>query len=283
MAIKRIDGKWMREEKRPDGSTYWIHMYGEEEKARQDLYFKERDEFNAEHYWNPDKDYQSTYEGLFGGIDPNRNYTPSFGAGPNENWKHALNGRLSIREGGENNRLSHFEERTSTTAKDYRSKMLDRNNAIEDMYRRGYSMDQINDHVTGQVNINTVDPDWSDYYSAQRANRGPVDAADAIRGIAPDEPAPEFWGDGYFIGGPEQPELGVNPITGSPSSPTGGGFMDGYNSTRPQAPQHSDPLMMSGNPLRSENSFLKSYMDKREALANRPSTKSLFKDMIDHE
>jgi len=276
MAITYVPGKgWVNED--GGGGSYVIG--GAADKARSRAYEDKRADFARNYNWNANKDYSDQYDGLFGGAKDRYNYSHGFGAGPNQNWETALRGRLDRREGGKGG-MSHFEERTSTTADDYRSKMMMRNNAIEDMYRNGYDMQQIRDHVEGRVDIKTVEPSYGDYFTGRRESRGSVNAADAIRGITSEEPAPEFWGDDYFIGAPDYPVAGVNPITGAPSSPpagspsTGGGFMGGYNSTRPQEDSPIQP---------SENSFMKSYMDKREALANRTSTKSLFKDMIDHE
>ncbi len=289
MAIKMIDGKWMMDITRPDGTVDTIHMHGKEEKQRQEAYLKDKADFNSKYYWNPDSDYQSRYGGLFGGIDEGLNYTPSFGAGPNQNWRHALNGRLRMREGGDNSRLSHFEERTSTTAKDYRANMLNRNNAIEDMYRRGYSMDQINNHVTGKVNINSVDPDWKDYYKA-RNSAGTVDAAGLLSGET-QEPI-KFWGDKYFIGGPEQDKR--NPFD------MGSFAGNAPNPFAPQDPAQDDStnyvgrgqprnIVPADNPIappipssKPKGGFMGAYNARREELANKPSVMSLFDEMKEY-
>jgi hypothetical protein len=277
MLERRSDG-WYQKQKKSDGSEVWVKMGGETDRRQTEAYHEEANEHSRNYHWNPDKNYRDKWQGLFGGVSDMYNYSPSFGSGPNQNWGGALQGRLEHRKQGDMKRRSHFESRYGTTSYDYQRSTDTRNNAIEDMYRNGYDTQQIKDHVRGKVNINDVEPSYKEYFKARREHAGPVNAADAIRGIAPDEPVSEFWGDNYFHNVPDAPVAGANPITGSPPSgspSTGGGFMDGYNNTRPIADR---------SPIEpSENSFMKSYMEKREALANRTSTKSLFKDMIDHE
>ena len=48
---------------------------------------------------------------------------------------------------------------------DLRAKMFRRNNAIEDMFRRGYSLDQIRAHTSGQRNVLEEGPSWQNYGS----------------------------------------------------------------------------------------------------------------------
>lgn len=165
--IKMIDGKWQMEITRPGGAKEFIPLNGEEKKAMDTQYFDRQAEFAAANYWDPSKDYSNTFDSLFGGVKGFYDYTPSFGAGPNENWQAALNGRLRKREQGDLSGRSHYESRTSTTSHDYQEKMYARNNAIEEMYRQGYDWSQIKDHVEGRVNINTVDPSYNDYLSTR--------------------------------------------------------------------------------------------------------------------
>ncbi len=165
--IKMINGKWHQEITRPDGTKEFIEMGGETATAMQENYLKDKREFAAANYWDPSKDYTNSFGSLFGGVKDMYNYTPSFGAGPNQSWQAALRGRLDKRAGGDLTGRSHFESRTGTTAYDYQEKMYARNNAIEEMYRQGYDMGQITDHVEGRVNINTVEPSYKDYITTR--------------------------------------------------------------------------------------------------------------------
>lgn len=165
--IKQINGQWHQEITRPDGTKEFILMGGATDNAQQEAYFDERAAFASENYWNPSKDYTSGFDSLFGGVKDAYNYTPSFGSGPNQSWQAALRGRLEKRAGGDLTGRSQFEARTGTTAYDYQERMYARNNAIEEMYRQGYDMSQIADHVEGRVNINTVDPSYKDYMTTR--------------------------------------------------------------------------------------------------------------------
>lgn len=165
--IKMIDGKWHMQITRPGGATEFIPLYGEEKKAMDSQYLDRQAEFAAANYWDPSKDYTSTFDNIFGGIDSGSNYTPSFGAGPNQRWEAALKERLRLRAKGLFNSSSQYETGIKTTSHDYQEKMYARNNAIEEMYRQGYDFQQIADHVEGRVNINTVDPSYKDYLSTR--------------------------------------------------------------------------------------------------------------------
>lgn len=158
--IKKINGQWHQEIKRPDGSSSWIQIGGSEDKK---IAQNKRDKirsFNEQNAYQKNKDYSSGHQSLFGS---------NFGGdlyygGPNSNWGHALRDRLGNRQ---NNSWKHglYENYTSSSNQDNRAKMYARNNAIEDMYRRGYSWNQISSHLAGETNALENGPDWADYNS----------------------------------------------------------------------------------------------------------------------
>jgi hypothetical protein len=316
MAMKRVDGKWMMEVTRSDGSTDWVWMNSPEEKSRQERYHADQAQFRADNLWNNKRDYSSGWSGLFGGEMSHYDYTPSFGAGPNQSWRSALRERLRLREGGNLGGTSGYELRTSTADRGYQERMYARNNAIEEMYRQGYSMDQISDHVTGKTNINSVEPDWKDYYAA-RNNAGTVDAGGLLSGEG-GEPI-KFWGDQYFKGGPAQDtrnpfdmgSFGGNaPNPFAPQAPVdqeapkrNDKFLGGdvkfnqptlggdvkfnqptLGGTAPPSVPTSIPIAPDPIPSsKPEGGFMGAYNARREELANKRSVMSLFDEMKNYE
>ena len=63
--------------------------------------------------------------------------------------------------------------------------MYRRNNAVEDLYRRGYDMSQIQAHMDGTRNILGEEPSWRDYFK-EKQQAGDND-----------------WTKNYFMGEPE--------------------------------------------------------------------------------
>ena len=166
---------------------------GEAEANRIAAVARQEKEFREANHWNSEKDYTDNWGGLFGGVKDMYNYSASFGAGPNQNWQGALQGRLQNRANGDYERISDFENKSRTSGADYQRKMFARNNAIEEMYRQGYSKEQISNHVTGKVNINSVDPDYADYH--KYLNGGDTSAAGML---SSSQAQPEEWMKDYF-------------------------------------------------------------------------------------
>ena len=122
-----------------------------------------RIEFLLEHGFDSNKDYSSDFQALFGSDRTNVgiNYT-----GPNPSWQSALQERLANRSrGGADHATGFYEGSTANMDQDLRAKMFRRNNAIEDMFRRGYSLDQIRAHTSGQRNVLEEGPSWQNYGS----------------------------------------------------------------------------------------------------------------------
>lgn len=118
-------------------------------------------EFLLEHGFDSNKDYSSDFQALFGSDRTNVgiNYT-----GPNPDWQSALQERLAIRSrGGADHATGFYEGSTANMDQDLRAKMFRRNNAIEDMFRRGYSLEQIRAHTSGQRNVLEEGPSWENY------------------------------------------------------------------------------------------------------------------------
>lgn len=195
--IKKVNGKWMMSYTKLDGTEGWQWINSPAAKKQQEAYQQERAKFFADNHYQSSKDYSSSYDGLFGGSKGPYDYTHSFGSGPNQSWEGALENRLRLRKEGQQDGASSFEVRTYTTDKDYQKNMYARNNAIEDMYRRGYSMDQIRDHVEGRVSINSVNPDYSDYFSHAlgEISSGQSEAAGMLQYASL---SPEEWMKDYF-------------------------------------------------------------------------------------
>lgn len=231
-----------------DGGDPYV-LGGELDAKRTQDYQQELAEFMSAHGYNENRRYD--YTGLFGSA-PQGNYTPTFGQGPNSSWGHALQDRLAQRMSGQMSGVGHFENRLKTADRDYTSRIYDRNNAIEEMYRSGYSRQQIRDYLEGNVDRDNFTPDWSDYYRSRREALGPRDKiADAQTLLSGGtlEPEAEFWGDSYFYDRPERDTS--NPLEG----------------------------MLSQPGEASSGSFINAYKKKRAELANRDSVMSLFKDM----
>ena len=139
-------------------------------------------EFLRDHGFNSNKDYSDDFQALFGSDRTNVgiNYT-----GPNPSWSAALKERLAIRaRGGPDHATGFYELSTSNMDPDLRAKMFRRNNAIEDMFRRGYSLEQIRAHTSGQKNVLEEGPSWQNYGSVRLDTRLTVQLPnDYFRGV----------------------------------------------------------------------------------------------------
>ena len=226
-----------------------------DQEAASASYFKRKKEFEDETHWRADREYD--WKGLYGSVDPSGSYTPSFGVGMNDSWGGALGDRLINRERGMLDGLGHFESKLGTSAEDYQRRIYARNNAIEEMFRRGYSRNQIGDYLAGNVDKNNFQPDWSDYRKMKRKSMGASkgqDAAGLLSGaIQLEKQDDAFWGDDYFIGAPES-AYAENP------------FGNQAANTKPQG-----------------GTFTEAYKKRREELDSKRSVMSLFKEMEDYQ
>lgn len=145
------------------GTDRVIKMGGEEDLAMQKAYEDRERAFKKQHYYNRHKDYSGDYAKLFG-ADNNRD-SELFYRGVGHNWRYALQDR-TLNRGlpfGQWDNNGYYEDSSASIDQRDRAMMLRRNNAIEDMARRGYSQQQLNAHLSGERNILDEDPDWADY------------------------------------------------------------------------------------------------------------------------
>ena len=139
--------------------------------------------FSLEHGFDSNKDYSSDFQALFGSDRTNVgiNYT-----GPNAAWNHALAERLALRaRGAPDHATGFYEGSTANMDQDLRAKMFRRNNAIEDMFRRGYSFEQIRAHTSGQRNVLEEGPSWENYGSISLGGNDIELPEDYYRGAPP--------------------------------------------------------------------------------------------------
>ena len=200
---------------------------GADEAARVKKYHEDEKAFRDAHYFNYDRDYRDSWGSYFGSESLEGNRSPSFLDGPNSQWGGALQDRMAQRQQGILSGHGHFESRVNTANADYQKRLYARNNAIEDMFRRGYSQKQISDHLEGRQNANDVRPDWADY--------GRYGEGD--------------WRDNYFIGKPgippsNGPNGGINPQQRAQRLGTwGSGYKDGgYGMLSPESEQMRQAL-----------------------------------------
>jgi len=140
--------------------------------------------FLAENTFKKGKDYSGDFAGLFG-ADVNRE-SPLYYKGPGDRWMYALNERMDLRSDGRYGSAETMYERfQSTMDQDNRALMYRRNNAVEDMFRRGYSREQIRAHLDGKRNVLEEGPSWSEYGS-QKIGREVFELPDDYFMGAPD-------------------------------------------------------------------------------------------------
>ncbi len=249
--IKFVPGQgWVKTYKKPDGTTATMVMNSAQERDRQQQYKADREAFLDQHAFNRSRDYSDDFKGLFGAQKGGDLYY----GGPNQNWRHALRDRLRQRESGNYGYGGYYEGSTGTMDRGLQAQMYRRNNAIEDMYRRGYSREQLNAHLSGERNVLKEGPDWADYkkYAEQatEASGNPFEG-NYVAGTGQ-------WYKRYFKGGP-------------------GGVVQ-----NPLAPDQDGATPDVGQPTETKGGFLEAYRNRKSQIAeeNR-SVRSMFKDMID--
>tara|TARA_A100001391_G_scaffold150039_1_gene107507 strand:+ start:150 stop:1286 length:1137 start_codon:yes stop_codon:yes gene_type:complete len=143
-----------------------------EEEERQKKYLEDKNKFLEENMYDPDKDYSGDFGKLFGSaVDES---SELYYSGPNPRWQGALTDRLRERMGQKENiygSSGHYEGSTGTVDRDLQRQMYRRNNAIEDMFRKGYSTDQILAHTEGKRNVLEEGPDYKDYEKAKAGQK----------------------------------------------------------------------------------------------------------------
>jgi hypothetical protein len=158
--------KWDPEKGWYDTNT-GVGLHSAQEEARRKKYFEDRNKFIAETRYDPSKDYSGDFGKLFGAVDES---SELYYAGPNPVWQHALSSRLGERTSQKDNiygYTGYYEGSAGTVDRDLQRQMYRRNNAIEDMFRKGYSRGQIQAHVEGKRNVIEEGPDYTDYEKAK--------------------------------------------------------------------------------------------------------------------
>lgn len=169
------------------GTDRTVVLGSPEERAMSEAAIKRQQDFMDSVVFDSSKDYSGTWDKLFGAQPTLSGYSPTFGGGPNQNFQGAMSDRLRMRREGRFDDVGGYERRIQYSDKDWQRSMYERNNAIEDMYRHGYDMSQINAHLSGERNVLEEGPSWSDYYKEKQA------AGEGVN-----------WTDGYFKGAPDQ-------------------------------------------------------------------------------
>tara|TARA_R100001129_G_scaffold45140_1_gene30919 strand:+ start:735 stop:1853 length:1119 start_codon:yes stop_codon:yes gene_type:complete len=163
--------KWSPDKGWYDTNT-GLALNSPEEEKRQKEYLEDRNKFLEENMYDPKKDYSGDFGNLFGSsVDES---SELYYSGPNPRWQGALSDRLRERMGQKKNVYSssgNYEGRTGTVDRDLQRQMYRRNNAIEDMFRKGYSTDQILAHTEGKRNVLEEGPDYKDYEKAKAGQK----------------------------------------------------------------------------------------------------------------
>lgn len=166
----------------------------DEEQAAGQAVIDDRQNFLAQNQFSYDKDYSQDFDTLFGSNTSSQN--PSFYSGPNPSWQGAMDDRLRKRRQGMFDGVGYYENSTQYMDRGLQEQMYRRNNAVEDLYRRGYDMSQIQAHMDGTRNILEEEPSWRDYFKEkQKVMDFQVDG-DSVT-------AKEDWTKDYFMGEPE--------------------------------------------------------------------------------
>ena len=171
------------------GTDRQVVMGSPEEQAMSQSFQDTHNAFMDSLIFKQGRDYTGTFDKLFGAQPRSMNYSPVFGSGPQDRWQGALADRLKMRREGKFDDVGYYERYAQYSDKDWLRNMFERNNAIEEMYRRGYDMGQINAYLSGEQNVLEEGPSWSDYYREQ--------ALAKEQGNDPD------WTKSYFIGAPD--------------------------------------------------------------------------------
>jgi len=149
-----------------------VALNSPEEEERQKKYLEDKNKFLEENMYDPDRDYSGDFGNLFGSaVDES---SELYYSGPNPRWQGALSDRLRERMGQKENVYGsggYYEGSTGTMDRDLQRQMYRRNNAIEDMFRKGYSSDQIQAHTEGKRNVLEEGPDYKDYEKAKAGQK----------------------------------------------------------------------------------------------------------------
>lgn len=143
-----------------------------ETKESKRQYLEDKNRFLEQNMYDPNKDYSSDFGKLFGS-DVNR-ASELYYSGPSPRWQGALSDRLRERMGQKENvygSSGRYEGSTETMDRGLQRQMYRRNNAIEDMFRKGFSADQILAHTSGQRNVLEEGPDYKDYQKAKAGQK----------------------------------------------------------------------------------------------------------------
>ena len=144
------------------GTNQTMVLGSDEEQAAGQAVIDDRQNFLAQNQFSYDQDYSQDFGTLFGSNTSSQN--PSFYSGPNPSWQGAMDDRLRKRRQGMFDGVGYYENSTQYMDRGLQEQMYRRNNAVEDMYRRGYDMNQIQAHIEGQRNVLDEDPSWRDYF-----------------------------------------------------------------------------------------------------------------------
>tara|TARA_R100000406_G_scaffold71351_1_gene51630 strand:- start:841 stop:1509 length:669 start_codon:yes stop_codon:yes gene_type:complete len=165
------------------GTDKTMVLGSDEEQAAGQAVIDDRQNFLAQNQFSYDKDYSQDFDTLFGSSVSSQN--PSFYSGPNPSWQGAMDDRLRKRRQGLFDGVGYYENSTQYMDRGLQEQMYRRNNAVEDLYRRGYDMSQIQAHMDGTRNILGEEPSWRDYFK-EKQRAGDND-----------------WTEDYFMGEPE--------------------------------------------------------------------------------
>lgn len=174
------------------GTDRTVVMGSAEDRAFKEQADKRREKLFS-HQFDYGKDYRDLYGKLFNADNRGTDDIGGFSTGGYNQggWSSDLSKRL---ENISNQGVDFMEKAGSmygfaekNRIGSHGSDIFDRNNAIMDMYRRGYDKDQIRGHLSGKINLLKEEPSWRDYYK---------DKQEAGEGVN--------WTDGFFIGAPDQ-------------------------------------------------------------------------------
>lgn len=133
------------------GQPRTVGLHSAEYQNMSNSYHDKQNAFKEDNFYDRNKDYSGMFSSLFG--DQSGGYE-----GPNDNWFRALEQRNALRDQGQWDNVSHYENRVQYQDPENQARLLARNNAIEAMYQKGFSIGQIEDHLTGNRNISDVNP-----------------------------------------------------------------------------------------------------------------------------
>ena len=227
---------------------------------------QEKIKFLQSQQYDPEKDYSSDIGKLFGSSKDDS--SPLYYGGANDKIFGALSDRLGQRQQKTENRYGStgFYESYATgmgggDSREQEKRMYRRNNAVEDMFRKGYSQEQINAHTSGERNVLEEGPNFEEYKkAAQSAAQG-----EGIFGVK--NVQDQDWYKSYFTGVPDEvakeaedlakppevdPVADVFPQPPEPGSPAGkggtGGSGGGKGGGQPQEqPRQTTPFRPIAN------------------------------------